>query len=187
MIVDAKPYDRPKVLASWEAPSRVFRNREPVWFVGFLLLALIVLVLLVLMRQWSLMLAVLAFSVTLIVINVVEPEGREFQITTYGIKIGKSKVRYGELKWFWFEKEADETVLYVSSYVRFPQIFEMPLPKENADQLKAKIEEELLKYLPYHEEGERNWHNTLDNIISRIEPYLPKSVINWYTKIVVRG
>ena len=186
MIIDAKPYDRPEVKVSWQAPSRVFRSREPVWFVGLIVLCIIVLLLLAVARQWSLMLALFAFIVALVVMNVVEPEGQSFQITTYGIKIGKLRIRYSELKWFWFENESNETVLYISSYVKFPQVFELPLTKEGTQELRDKIEEELLKYLPYHEEGERNWHNTLDNVIARIEPYLPQTFVNWYAKLFSR-
>ena len=182
VVKPEKPFEKPAIMVSWIAPSRVFKNRQPTWFIGVLVLCAMAVLLLILTKQWILMLAIIAFVFSLIALEVVEPEGREYSVTTYGIKVGKKHYKYYDLKWFWFEKDAQDTVLYISTFLNLPHVLEIPLPHGNIPVIQLKIEDELLKHIPFHEEGERNYLNSFDNVVSYIEPWIPKSLIDLYMR-----
>jgi len=186
LVVKPEPYEKPEVLVNWAAPSRIFKNRQPVWFIGVLILSAIVVALLALAGQWTLLLAIASFTVVLITINIVEPSGQRYEINTYGIRINEKFTHYRDLKWFWFETEQEQTALYIATYLKFPYVFEIPLPADDGEKMKDTIQQELLKYLPYHQEGQRDWLNTIDNVVSRIEGWVPQSLINGYTKVFHR-
>ncbi len=182
IVVKPEPFEKPEVKITWTAPARLFIKRNPVWFVGLIVLAVAVVVVLALMKQWTFAIATAAFAFVLFSINTVEPGTQTFSITSYGIKMGQKHVKYNVLKWFWFGEHEGHSALYISTYLNMPHVFELPLPDENTKELKEKIQTELLKNIPYHEEGARDWLNSIDNIIYRIEPYLPKFLVNWYSQ-----
>ena len=184
VVKPERPYERAVATVTWQGHARVFKNRQPVWFVGVLALSLVVAILLIISQQWTLLLAIAAFVVTLILINVIEPQTQNYAISPYGVKVGSKENKYNDLKWFWFEEEPYMTTLFISTYLQLPQVLEIPLPPNPTKELKEQIEDELLKYLPYHEEGERNWLNSIDTVVAQIEPYIPKKVIDVYINVI---
>jgi len=182
VVKPEKPYEKPSDVVTWESHERVFSHQKPVWFVSLFAITGAIVLSLALLQQWSFALALVGFAVVMFIMNVVEPGNQMYRITTTGIKIAEKRFGYEDLKWFWFGESENHDVLYVATYLNFPHVLELPLlhtPEENT-QLKEQIETELLKYLPYHEEGQRNWMNTFDKIISWVSPWLPKSIVEWY-------
>lgn len=178
------PFEKPSDVIVWESHERVFSHQKPAWFVSLFAVTGSVVLILVLLQEWTFALALVAFGIGLFVMNIVEPGNQEYRITTTGIKIGKKRYSYDDLKWFWFNVSENHEVLYVSTYLNFPHVIEIPLlhtPEENTE-LKELIEAELLKYIPYHEEGQRNWMNIFEKAIYWLSPWLPKSVVEWYAK-----
>lgn len=184
VVKPERPYERAVATVTWEGHSRVFKNRQPVWFVGVIVLGVVVSILLLISQQWTLLLAIAAFVITLILINVIEPQNQNYAINPYGVKIGKKEYKYPDLKWFWFEEEADLTTLFIGTYLQLPPVLEIPLPLSPSKELKEQIEDELLKYLPYHEEGEHNWLNSIDTVVAQIEPYIPKKLVDIYVNVI---
>jgi len=90
------------------------------------------------------------------------------------------------LKWFWFDKDDENLVLNIATYLNFPHIVSIQMPSEDIDNVRDKIEASLLKYIPYHEEKNRDMFKWLDKIIIRLEPYLPKAVVVWYANTIDR-
>lgn len=173
-------FEKPTTLVTWRGLSRAYQPRNAGWFVSLFAISALVLVLLFVIQQWTLMLAIIAFVFSLVAMNWVEPNQQNYAITNTSIKIGTQRFSYEKLKWFWFEKNDHQTVLYVSAYRSFPHMLELPLPQDNVQEVHDMIENALLKYLPYHEEGEANWLRSLDGVISRITPWLPASAVSWY-------
>ncbi|NCS32752.1 hypothetical protein GW793_04680 [bacterium] len=174
------PFEKPADVITWTSHERVFSHRKPVWFVALFALTGGVVLALVLLQQWTFALALITFAIVMFIMNVVEPGNREYRITTTGVKMGNKRFSYGDLKWFWFSELEEHDVLYIATYLKFPHILELPLADNNSEQFMDQIENQLLKYIPYHEEGQRNWMNIFDKLIYYISPWLPNKVVEWY-------
>lgn len=169
VVQPEKPYERPETLVQWQAPARVFRGRSRNWFVGLFLLALILVIGLALLKQLTLMLAVIALAFALYALNRVEPKEIRYAIRTTGIKIGPREYYYHDLKWFWLVEEENRSVLHVSTYLSLPHLLVMVVPEEKKDE----IEKALLKYLPYHEEKQRDYVGWVENTVDFLAKLSP--------------
>lgn len=181
IVKPEKPFEKPIDLLTWQAHTRIFKPRNPVWFLSLMIITIFVLIALVLLGQWTLTLAVVALVFVLFSVNLIEPKNQDYIITTLGLKLGPKTYEYDDLKWFWFDKSEEQEILYVSTYLNFPHLLEIPLSTENTQDLHDRIEAKLLKYLPYHEEKTRDVLKYLDRLILRISPWLPNSMVDWYT------
>jgi hypothetical protein len=180
VVKPEKPFEKPEVLIKWNGKARVFVNRSAAWFVTFLLLAIIIVAVFMVFNNWSLALLVVAFTFMMFAMNLVEPNTRDYAVTTGEIMVGNKKYKYTDLNKFWFEEVSGQMILYVSTYLHLPHLIEIPLPQENANELREKIEKTLLKYLPYNTESRRDMYRVIDQVIDTIAPYLPKGVVDWY-------
>ena len=183
VVKPEKPYEKPSDLISWRAPARVFKNRTPAWFLGLLTLSVVLLVVLVLLNQWSLALVLVALDFLLFSMNMVKPEVQFYAVGTTGIQIGKQKLAYEDLQAFWFTQDDSDVILHVTTYLFFPPQVEMPLPLDDQEAFQAAIETELLRFIPYQEGKQRQWGKYVDQTINRITPWLPDSLVNWYTSL----
>lgn len=168
-----KPYEKPETLIEWEGPVRVFNARDLSWFAGLFLLALILVVGLAFLKQFTLMLVVIAFTFVFYSLNRVEPRKIHYQIRTTGIKIGTREYSYDHLKWFWGQREGDEVILRVSTYLNLPHLLLLVVPREKYPE----VERTLLRYLPYHEERARDYLQWLEGLVEVFSSFVPSSLL----------
>lgn len=176
---DSHSYEKPETLVEWRGPLRVFHQREAGWFAGLFLLALILVIALALLKQFTLMLVVVAFTFAMYALNRVEPQETTYQIRTTGVKVGEKEYPYRNLKWFWLQKEGERLVLRISTYLSFPHLLILVAPLDKQEQ----IEQALLKYLPYHEEKERDFLQWVERAVDFLSPRLPQPLLRLYSKV----
>lgn len=186
LVVKAKsPYEKPEVVVQWTSHARRFDSKSSLWFIVFILGIAAIFVILLLLRQWTFALAVVAFGFAMVALNGIEPPNRQFTITTTGVRTGSKFYTYDELKWFWFEEEDRSITLNIATYLTYPHVLEIPLPNVATNELQPlidQIEDQLLKDLPYHEEGGNDIIKTMDKFVNKLTPWLPQFVIDWYEK-----
>lgn len=173
------PFEKPRVLIEWQAPLRVFVKRDFAWVVSLMVLTLVVMLPLILLKQWVLVLVAVSVAFVLYAMNRVEPEVVTYQIMTVGVKMGEKLYPYRDLRFFWIKKKKDQLVLYISTYLNFPHRLGMVVSKEERDP----IEEFLLKYLPYHEEKEADYLEMLDSLVEILTPQLPRPLVDFSVRL----
>lgn len=187
IVKPENPYEKPEDLVTWTAHSRVYQPKNSLWVVGFLTIGAIFLAILLLLQQWTFALAIVAFSFAILALNNIEPPDRSYTISTLGVRLGSKLYEYKDLKWFWFAVEDNAVTLTISTYMYYPYVLELPLPQIPTQQINIltdKIEQELLKHIPYHEENKKGMFKWLDSAVDRVTPWLPQSAIEWYEKNV---
>lgn len=183
VVKPERPYERPTTLLSWHAPARVFKQRTPAWFLSLIVLSLGLIAIFILLGQWSLVLVVIALDFMLFAMNLVQPEVQFYAISTTGIQVGKQRFGYEDLRSFWFSKDENSYILQFTTYMIFPPSIEMTLPMDADEAQREAIEEALLKYIPYHEGKERDWFAYVEQGINKITPWLPASLVSWYSSL----
>lgn len=149
-IKDSKKFEKPTVLLEWVAPERVHIQRGRDYSVRLLIGAVILSFVLVLFKQYSLMLVVVAIAAVVYQINQSAPRMVRYQIYNTYIKVDDEKYEYEDLASFWFSVVGGKTVLKVRTFFHVPHRLDVLL----ADIPEDTVEETLLKFLPYEEHAE---------------------------------
>lgn len=181
--VKRAPFEKPEVLVRWEAPVRVFEKKHPSWFAGLMLISLTLFLLMLFLKQWVLSLLVLAFAFVLYVQNKVEPVSASYQVLTTGIKIEGKNYNYEDLQSFYISEEKKQKVLVITTWLNFPSRLAIVIPEEEQE----KIENSLLKYIPYHERRERDYAKILDSVIDGFSPRIPSRVTAFFERLTSKS
>lgn len=168
------PFEKPKLLYSWQGAIRAFNQKGISYLVVLALVALVVVLVLVFFRQLSLALVVLASAFVLGVYHRVGPPEGNYEIWTTGVKVSERLYLYKDLRSYWIKEEEGVPILHVSTFLSLPYRLTMVI---NRDQ-QEKVEEALLKYLPYHEESERDWYSSFNHLVESLVPRVPQRIID---------
>lgn len=132
-----------KTLLTWKAPSRIFKKRTNEFFTTIGAIVLLVCIILLFIREFLLMIVVIAFSFLAYVLGTVEPEEVENEITTRGVRVNGKFYRWDVLGRYWFTQDSGVTTLIIETYLSFPsQIIMIVNPKDT-----SKIKEYLSPYV----------------------------------------
>jgi len=132
-----------KTLLKWETPARPFKQRNKEFFSTILTITALIVIILVFLKEWFAILAVVAFVFLVFVTGKIPPEKVEHKITTRGIVTGGKEFRWEQLGRFWFEERYGQKILFVENFT-FPRVLMMIINQADEEKLK-KI---LLDYLP---------------------------------------
>jgi len=132
-----------KTLLEWKAPARPFKKRSKEFFSTVLTIAALIVIILVFLKEWFAILAVVAFVFLVFVTGKIPPQEAKHEVTTRGIVTGGKEFRWEQLGRFWFEKKYGQKILCVENFT-FPPLLMMLLGQTDEEKLK-KI---LLDYLP---------------------------------------
>jgi len=154
-----------KVLLQWKAPMRPFKKRDREFFTTMGSIALLLIVILLFLKEWFLILTIIALVFVAYILGTVQPEEVEHRITNRGINTGKRTYRWEELGRFWFSQRWDQKILHVETLVRFPRRLMLLLGEISQDQ----FEKILSQYLPL-EEPEKTWMDNASEWLSRRVP-----------------
>lgn len=136
-----------KTLLSWTAAGRPFRKRGREYFINIIVIAALVAVILLLFREYMLMLLVGAFVFVCYALNAVAPHDFHYKISTEGVRIEDHVFLWGELYDFYFRQVHGIDVLHVRTRSFYPGELTLVL----GDMHKEHIKTVLLPYLPYRE------------------------------------
>jgi hypothetical protein len=154
-----------ETLLVWSAPSRLFRKRNKEYFTTILAIAFLFITILVVMREWLLILVIVALVFVNYVMGSVAPERVEHKLTNRGLETGDKKYPWAKLARFWLETKWDQKVLYVDTKLKFPRRLVLLLG-ETSEQ---KIKEIMLQYLPL-DEPEPTWMDNASRWLSQKIP-----------------
>jgi hypothetical protein len=140
-------------LFTWKSPIRVYRKRSKKWAINVLLMIAIILVILLFLKQFILMAAILALGFLLYVLDAVPPEDVEHRLSTEGITTGGNSFLWEELYDFWFKDKGEYRMLHIDTHLNFPRRLLLLVKKED----EAKVKETLLRFIPFREKVETSW------------------------------
>jgi len=154
-----------KVLLSWRSPSRLFKrlSRESYATIGAIVF--LVAIILLFLKEWFLIVVIIALAFFSYVLSHVKPEEIEHEITNKGIKTGGKNYLWSQLVKFWFEEQDGQTVLLVDGQDRFPFRLWLIL----GDQSKQTVQKVLASFLP-EEKPEKTWADRAGEWITRQIP-----------------
>jgi len=172
------PFEKPKNLFGWEAPMRAYSQKGLSYLIALGLVAILIVLPLLFLRQFSLSLVVIASAFVLGVYGRVAPPDRHCEIWTTGVKVGDKLYLYKDLRAFWVKEEDGSLILHISTYLSLPYRLTMALKREEQE----KIEEALIKYLPYQEEKERDFYASFNHLLENLVPKLPQRVVDFFSQ-----
>jgi len=159
---DQIPFEKPRVLLEWEAPTRIFESKSRGWFVSLSILSVATIVILALLQQFLLALVIGAFVFMLYAWYKVEPQKIKHAILNSGVRLDSKLYEWRYLRSFCIQKKGAAMVLSLITFLNLPHQLEIILPEDKVDQ----VEEVLLKYLPYRECHQVDYLAWVDRVVS---------------------
>lgn len=142
-----------QTLLIWKSPSRPFKKRQREFYTTVGAIVFLLAVILVFIKEFLLIGAILALSFVAYVLSTVPPEEVEHKITSNGLESAGHTYKWEELTEFWFGERWDQPILYISTKLRFPA----RLVILTTGQDKEKIKTALGKHLNFKEKPEKTW------------------------------
>jgi hypothetical protein len=161
-----KKFSKPTVRMEWVGPARVHFDRDHNFFVTLFVIAVAVSFVLVLFRQYSLMLVVMALAFTIYATNKHAPKQVRYQILNNSVKIDDDQYYYDEMYSFWFEEIGGEMVVRFS--LPFGRLSRVEMVIEPGS--REAIEDLLLENLPYEEIKTNRIIRYLEHLVLPIHP-----------------
>ncbi len=146
--LEVLPVREEKTLLTWTAPERTFKTRDKEFWITAIAILALVSIILFFVKEFFLILALLALVFLYYVLSTVPPESVQNKLTTKGVYIGPThRYDWGLLKKYWFKTQFDQIILSIETYTGFPRVIALVVLKNQ----KKDIEKTLNKYLPYEE------------------------------------
>jgi len=156
---------REKVLFSWKAPSRPFKNRNREFFTTILSIAALLGIIFFLIEGVMPVLVIVSAVFLIFVLSSVPPQEVEYEITNKNVVIGGKKYPLRQISRFWLAKRFGYDLLVFETPFRFPGRLELVVQGQDIEKLK----ETLYDYITF-EEGTPTF---LDKAASWFSKYLP--------------
>jgi hypothetical protein len=136
-----------KTLLAWHAPSRPHRKRAKEYYVNSMLIVLALEVILVLFKEYMLMLVIMSVAFVSYALSATEPDPLYCRISTEGIAVGDHYYLWQELYDFYFKQRSGMDILHIRTKTYLPGELILVL----GDVTKDQIQQVLLAFLPYRE------------------------------------
>ena len=154
-----------KTLLSWEAPVRVFKKRSREYFSTLGAIVFLLLIILVFLKEWFLIVAVVALAFVNYIMSTIEPQKVGHRITNRGIASDGKNYYWPDLGRFWFTQKWNQKMLHVETRLTFPRQLIILLGETKKAQLKKILAEYLLFEAP-----EKSWVENASEWLSRRVP-----------------
>jgi len=142
-----------ETLLTWKSPSRPFKKREKEFFTTIGAIVFLLAVILVFIKEFLLIGAIIALAFVAYVLATVPPEEIEHKITTLGIDSAGHFYKWEELVNFWFGERWNQPILYITTKKAFPGRLVILTNGQNQEKIKTV----LVKYLSFKEKPDKNW------------------------------
>jgi hypothetical protein len=165
-------------LASWVAPTRRFSPKPATWYLGLFVIALVIIILLAILREFWLILVVAASVFVFYALAVVQPEGVVHRILSSGIEIGERLYPWKDLQSFWVNQQGVDPMLLVETKLLFPHTLELQIMGLDPDEMS----EILIVYLPEQEKIAGRTGSFMDSAILSVANSLPyrENIVAWW-------
>lgn len=107
------PNEPEEVLFAWEGPNRVFKARKREYYVNIAIIIFLLCVLAYFAAQYFLIALMVSVGFLNYVFAAVPPTQILYQITTYGIRMGRQLYPWETLSRFWMTLRFDTTLLHI--------------------------------------------------------------------------
>lgn len=157
-------YARPiqeELVYEWQAPTRPYKKHSEAFYRNIIVLVALISIILFFSNQIMLMIVVWAIAGLRLMMTWVPPQIENYQITTFGLRIGQELYYWEEMSLFWF------TDVYKQNQVnfeiaRFPNRISLPLGESDVELLREILVEVLVegKPQPTYYEQVAEWLST---------------------------
>ncbi len=137
-----------KTLLSWKAPIRPFKRRDKEFWTTAGSIAFLLAVILFFIKEWVLIIVIIAIMFVYYVLSHVQPEEIEHSITNRGIRFAGKDYPWEALTQFWFSEKFGEKILNVQTLVMYPGRLQMLLGKTTEKQIADILKKYLLQETP---------------------------------------
>ena len=153
-----------ETVLEWEAPSRPFKKRDKEYFKTIAAFIFLLSVILVFLREFLLIGAILALFFVSYVLSTIPPQKIKHRITRCGFETGGRLYRFEELFDFWFEKKWGQEMVCIRTY-RLPGKLIALLGEQEKEEIKKALE----KKIPFRGKPEKNF-------VDKISEWLTKKI-----------
>ncbi len=142
--VEVVPVKELKTLLTWKAPVRPFKQRTREFWTTAGSIAFLLAIILFFIREWVLIIVIIAVMFVYYVLSNVQPEEIEHSITNQGVRFAGRDYSWENLVQFWFSEKFGQKILNLQTRMVYPGQLQMLLGQAK----EKEIEEILKKYLP---------------------------------------
>ena len=163
------PTQSPKetvTIFKWSSPSRPFKKRDRDYFTTIGAMVFLIVIILLFMKEWLLIGAILALTFMVYVLNTIPPENVEHEITNNGIKSASHSYVWTDLREFWFTKKYVHNLLVIQTKLRFPGRVLILLDGQSEQEVKNA----LIPHLMYKEIPDKTWMDNAADWLSKKVP-----------------
>lgn len=150
----------------WVGPARVYFDREHNFFVALFVGTMVIGFILVLFRQYSLMLVVMALAFAVYATNKHAPKQVRYQILNNSVKIDDDKYLYTEITSFWIDEVGGQKVLRFFLPGGHLERVEMVIDPAKEEE----IEDLILDYVPYEEVKVNRVIRYIEHLVFPVHP-----------------
>lgn len=164
------PQNEPPVethtLLEWKSPSRPFKKRDRDYFTTIGAMVILIVVILLFMKEWLLIGAILALTFMVYILNTIPPEEVDHKITNKGIISAGHSYTWSDLKEFWFSQKYNHPLLVIATKMRFPGRILILLNESNEKAIREALSPNLL----YREAPQKTWMDNAADWLSQKVP-----------------
>lgn len=160
-VVRMEPF---RILHEWESSVRPFKKRDREFFTTLGAIVFLVVVILLFLKEWFFIGAIVAFSFLVYVLSTVPPGKVKHKISNRGIITANEKYPWDILERFWIKEQSGQSVLFVETAIRLPRRLMLILNKGE----EGKVEKILNDYLPLDEPEQTWFEKTSDWLVKMI-------------------
>jgi hypothetical protein len=150
-----------KTLIEWSAPEFVYYKKKPEHFIIPGLFATVLIFLMIILRQWITVIAILLAVVVLYLYSQKKPQVLSYAITTGGVKIGRRFHNYDKLKSFWIISGPSSNAVYFESVRKFS----LPIIAQLGDCKPEEVRKIVKTYLSEQEGREEDFIDKIFRLI----------------------
>jgi len=155
-----------KLLLEWTAPSRPFKRRDKDFFTTVTTMAVLFIVILLFMKEFLVVLVVMAFVFLIYVLATVPPEPIQNTIYTTGLQNGVHFYSWSDLLFYGFDNKWEQPMLVARTRTKLPGAVYMLL----GDISRERVEEVIGTRLPYQSGSENSWMDRTASWLSEKVP-----------------
>ncbi|MDP4009990.1 MAG: DUF5673 domain-containing protein [Candidatus Shapirobacteria bacterium] len=133
-----------RVLFEWEAAERSFQKKDRDFWITIIATLVLFSVILIFIKEFYLILALVAAMFLYYVLHTVPPENIKSKITNRGIYFGEGRYEWSLLYRFWFKQILSSETLQIETNLHFPRQISLVINPED----KEKIKEIVAKRIP---------------------------------------
>ena len=135
-----------KVLLSWKAPSRPYKKRNREFFTTIGAIVFLLAVILLFLKEWLLIGAIIALAFLSYVLASIEPEETDYKLTTRGVEVGKGRYPWQKMGRFWFSEKWGSSIVHIE-YLGIPTQLQLIFNRTKAK--KESLKKVLSRYLVF--------------------------------------